>query len=64
MKLKTHKAISKRITITKNKKVLKRKSGQAHFNTRDTGKVTRNKRRDVSFSAAFTKVLKNEIPNF
>lgn len=64
MKLKTHKAIAKRLVITKNKKVLKRKAGQNHFNTRDPGKITRKKRRDVSFSEAYTKVIQHEIPNF
>ncbi|MEI7741488.1 MAG: hypothetical protein WCJ29_03200 [bacterium] len=64
MKLKSHKALTKRLTITKNKKVLKRRAGQDHFNTRDTGKASRNKRRDASFSSAFNKTLKNEIANF
>lgn len=64
MKLKSHKALTKRLTITKNKKVLKRKAGQNHFNTRDTGKVTRNKRRDVSIGKAYVKVLKSEITHF
>ncbi len=49
MKIKTHKAVSKRFTITKTGKVLKRMAGQDHFNTRDPGKITRKKRRDKTF---------------
>lgn len=56
IKKKTHKAISKRITKTKGGKkggkITKRKSGQDHFNTRESGKITRNKRRDESVSKA------------
>ena len=32
MKLKTHKSVSKRVRVTKNGKVIKRKNGQGHFN--------------------------------
>ena len=45
--MKTNKAIAKRFKVTKTGKVLKRCAGQNHFNTRETGKITRNKRRDV-----------------
>ncbi|MEK7102057.1 MAG: 50S ribosomal protein L35 [Patescibacteria group bacterium] len=51
-KLKTHKATAKRFTITKSGKILKRTGGQDHFNAREPGKVTRNKRRDVEISRA------------
>jgi len=37
-KLKTHKAASKKVKVTKNKKVLRRKSGQNHYNSKETGK--------------------------
>jgi len=48
--MKTNKTISKRFTITKNGKVIKRKAGQGHFNSRESGKTTIMKRRDVSLS--------------
>ena len=64
MKIKTHKAMSKRVKITKRGTLLKRKAGQDHFNTRDTGKVTRNKRRDVSLNGAFARTVKAEIAIF
>lgn len=51
MKLKTHKAVSKRFKITKTGKVLKRAAGQDHFNSRDPGKITRKKRRDKTFES-------------
>ena len=64
MKIKTHKALSKRLTITKNKKVLKRRAGQDHFNSRDTGEQTMRKRRDVAFSSAHKKAIQDLIPGF
>ncbi len=46
MKLKTHKATSKRFKVTKSGKIVKRTAGQGHFNSRESGNTTRNKRRD------------------
>lgn len=57
-KLKTHKTVSKRFRITKSKKVLKRHGGQDHFNARNTGKITRKKRRDGELSKSFQKTVK------
>ena len=56
--MKTHKALSKRFKVTKSGKVLKRKAGQAHFNTRENGKTARNKRRDISQDGQFQKNIK------
>lgn len=56
MSNKTYKALAKRVKVTKNGKILKRKAGQDHFNTRESGKVTRNKRRDVTV-VSFTKLV-------
>ena len=42
-KMKTHKATAKRIKITRNKKIIQRTAGQNHFNSRESGKTTRNK---------------------
>ena len=57
MSNKTYKALTKRVKVTKNGKVLKRRAGQDHFNTRETGKVTRNKRRDVTVTLPVFKKL-------
>lgn len=63
-KLKTHKALAKRVKVTKNGKVLKRKAGQDHFNSRESGKVRRNKRRDVSLPHNTVKTaIETLLPN-
>lgn len=61
MKLKTTKALSKRIKVTKNGKMLKRKAGQNHFNSRETGKVGRNKRRDVNVPSTLCKLVADKM---
>jgi large subunit ribosomal protein L35 len=61
--MKTHKAMAKRFKVTKNGKVLKRKAGQAHFNSRESGATLRNKRRDVTQGEQFTKTIKKLTGN-
>lgn len=63
MSLKTFKALAKRVKITKNGKVLKRKAGQDHFNGRESGKVRRNKRRDITMPKEVTKTISSLLPN-
>ena len=63
MKSKTKKAFAKRIKVTKNGKLLKRHSGQDHFNSRDSGKVTKKKRRDTNMSESYRHSLKSLLPN-
>ena len=58
MKQKTNKTISKRFRITSTGKVMRRHGGQDHFNGRDSGTVTRRKRRDETMSKADTKNIK------
>ncbi|MBP9869204.1 50S ribosomal protein L35 [Patescibacteria group bacterium] len=60
--MKTHKAISKRIRVTKTGKLLKLHGGQGHFNARNPGKITRKKRRDQSVAAVYAKNLKQFMP--
>lgn len=50
MKLKTHKALIKRVRLTKRRKVMKRAANQNHFNSKDTGEEGRKKRRDIRLS--------------
>lgn len=45
-KLKTNKALVKKVKITKNKKLIRRSTGQNHFNAKNTGSETRAKRSD------------------
>lgn len=61
-KIKTHKATAKRFSITKKKKIIKRKAGQDHFNARESGKTKRNKRKDVKVSKSDIKNIKLQIP--
>jgi len=42
-KIKTNKSITKRIRITKNKKMIRRAANQDHFNARATGNQKRKK---------------------
>ena len=61
-KLKSHKATQKRVRITRNKKVIVRKAGQGHFNARDRGIKTTNKRQDRKLSKDIAQNLKSFIP--
>ena len=56
--MKTHKTISKRFKVTAGGKVLKQKAGKDHFNSRESGNVTRAKRRDVSMSESYVRTIK------
>jgi len=58
---KTKQSIAKRFKITKKKKILHRTCGQDHFNAREKGKITRNKRRDRQMSKAFRKTISQSI---
>ena len=54
--------MSKRVRITRTGKVLKRKAGQGHFNSRESGNTTRNKRTDVAFGVTIRRALKAMMP--
>lgn len=65
MKIKTPKSFAKRIKITKGKKkskLIMKKSGQDHFNSREKGKVTRQKRRNITAAKSDVKNLKRLLP--
>ena len=49
-KIKTRKALVKKVKISKKGKVTRRSTGQNHFNSKDTGKETRAKRKDKRLS--------------
>lgn len=61
-KIKTRKAVAKRFTVTKKKKVIKRTGGQDHFNARESGNVGRNKKRDTSIAKADQKNIRKMMP--
>ncbi|HYV33699.1 MAG TPA: 50S ribosomal protein L35 [Candidatus Limnocylindria bacterium] len=56
-KVKTHKGTSKRIKKTGSGKLTARATGQNHFNSRETGKATKNKRRDLSLGKVHQKLM-------
>ena len=61
-KIKTHKATAKRYTVTKKNKIKHRKAGQDHFNARESGRVTRAKRRDLDAHKSLVKTIKTLMP--
>ena len=62
MKLKTKKILKKRVKITSKNKVIIRTGGQDHFNSRESGKTTRNKRRDKELSLVNVKTVRKLLP--
>jgi large subunit ribosomal protein L35 len=61
-KLKTRKAIAKRIKVTGRKRLKMRHAGQDHFNARQTGKTKRNKRRLNTVAKTLRKSVKRQLP--
>ena len=65
-KMKTHQATAKRFTIKRGKgkiKILKRTDGKDHFNARESGKVTRNKRGNKLMSPTLKLTILRGMPN-
>ena len=62
MKLKTHKTVSKRYRKTKSGKIMHKTAGQGHFNSRESGNVTRAKRSDAAANQSDLKSIKQYIP--
>ncbi len=52
--IKTNKSYTKRIKVTKNGKLIARKAGQNHFNSRQTGRQRLNRKRTQSISMSNT----------
>ncbi len=61
MKLKTRKTVAKRFKITKNKKIIRRSTGQDHLNATQTGTSRTNKRRDKSIKVS-EKLIRTMLP--
>ena len=45
-KIKTNKSVAKKVKITKNKKVIRRATGQNHYNSKENGQAGRAKKKD------------------
>jgi large subunit ribosomal protein L35 len=61
-KIKTHKATAKRFKVTGTGKLKQRKGGQNHFNSKESGKTTRQKRRDKDVYKGLVKTVKQLTP--
>lgn len=59
--MKTNKSITKRIRVTKNKKLVRRAAGQNHFNARSTGKEGRKKHQTQNIHSRDVKKLLERI---
>ena len=62
-KLKSNKSLLKRIKITGSKKMLKRALHQSHFNAKESGNKTRQKRKTSELSSVDRKKIKQILPN-
>lgn len=60
-KQRTIKVISKRVRLTKTGKIKHKRAGQDHFNARESGKITRNKRRLGTMSKANERNIRRAI---
>lgn len=61
MKIKTRKAITKRFKVTKKGKVVARTANQDHFNSRESGNTTRQKRSDKQITSGAKKSIKRQL---
>jgi len=61
-KMKTKKSLVKKIRVTKKKKVFRRFTNQNHFNSKETGKTGRNKKRDRRLFRADEKNVLKALP--
>jgi large subunit ribosomal protein L35 len=61
-KLKTKKALTKRVKVTKKKKVLRAKAGRRHLLSDKTRKRKRTLRRTTKVSSAEKKLIKQGLP--
>ena len=60
--MKTNKSYSKRIKVTKNGKIVTRKPGQGHFNAKESGNTSMNKKRSVVISLS-GRIKRQFLPN-
>lgn len=61
-KLKTNKAVAKKIRVTKRRKAMRRYTKQNHFNSRETGKFKRFKRKDRRLTRTNEKNVLKSLP--
>lgn len=61
-KMKTNKSVAKKVKITKNGKVLRRATGQNHYNSKETGATGRAKKKDRRMFAKDEKNIVAALP--
>ncbi len=61
MKQKTVKSLAKRFKKTRRGLILKRRAGQDHFNAKESGKIVRKKRNDLSTDKTLAQNIKKLI---
>jgi large subunit ribosomal protein L35 len=61
-KMKTKKSVIKKVKITKNKKVIRRSTGQNHYNSKETGAEGRAKKKDKRLFRADEKNVVAALP--
>ncbi len=59
--MKTKKSVAKKFKITKNGKVLRRATGQNHYNSKEDGNVGRAKKRDQRLFASDEKNVRKAL---
>lgn len=62
-KLKTRKSVAKKIKITKNGKVIRRSTGQNHYNSKETGATKRSKRSTKRMFSSDERNIVKAMPN-
>lgn len=60
--MKTNKAYTKRLKVTKRGKILARKPGQCHFNAKESGNITRGKKKTFSLKLS-KRITRRFLPN-
>lgn len=60
-KMKTHKALAKRVRVTKNGKILRPHAGKSHLNSALSPKRRRHLRRKGQVAAGFAKAIKRAL---
>jgi ribosomal protein L35 len=55
--MKPNKSILKRIKITKTGKLIRRRTGQNHFNAKESGRSQRRKRATLAFPKSFQREI-------
>ena len=61
MKIKTRKSVAKRFKVTKTGKIVARTANQDHFNSRESGNKTRQKRLDKQIASGIKKSIKRQL---